>query len=515
MFGSETLEVGIGMALLFLVVSLICSALREGIEGALKQRASDLERGIRELVGEGRDAFTAARGKGGERATQDARTALETARSALDAAPGDAAKQQAVNDARRAVALAQAADLTITRAIYAHGQIYSLYAGGEPVVDGDRGALKDRRSLPSYIPARQFAAALIDLVARGDLGGKPAVAGAGPGAISIYQLRAAVAELPNEKLRRAMTAALDHAGNDLAQAKANLEDWFDGTMDRVSGWYKRRTNLILFLLGLTAAATLNIDALTVMRRLSEDDTLRAAFLARAETAEDFVVAAQAEPPRTPDDIPTDTIVSDPTDSPATAAGLPGANPAPTDRAGGEAPAPPPPTDGAPDQPVKPTLAETQVSVNGLRAELAQLGAPIGWSSDPAPYEYLRTGGGRLKDARGYALRRPVPVADILPDGRVRDEERRDIVRISFRRPDPQTCVRRSVDGTCQAVRALSAADWLGILLGWLITGAAVTLGAPFWFDVLNKIMVIRSTVKPKEKSPEEGSEDRRPARARR
>jgi hypothetical protein len=46
------------------------------------------------------------------------------------------------------------------------------------------------------------------------------------------------------------------------------------------------------------------------------------------------------------------------------------------------------------------------------------------------------------------------------------------------------------------------------LLGWLMTGVAATLGAPFWFDVLNKVMVIRSTVKPREKSPEEGSEDR-------
>jgi hypothetical protein len=34
------------------------------------------------------------------------------------------------------------------------------------------------------------------------------------------------------------------------------------------------------------------------------------------------------------------------------------------------------------------------------------------------------------------------------------------------------------------------------------------MGAPFWFDLLNKVMVIRSTVKPHEKSPEEASEDR-------
>jgi hypothetical protein len=46
------------------------------------------------------------------------------------------------------------------------------------------------------------------------------------------------------------------------------------------------------------------------------------------------------------------------------------------------------------------------------------------------------------------------------------------------------------------------------ILGWLVTALAVSLGAPFWFDLLNKVMVIRSTVKPHEKSPEEASEDR-------
>jgi hypothetical protein len=46
------------------------------------------------------------------------------------------------------------------------------------------------------------------------------------------------------------------------------------------------------------------------------------------------------------------------------------------------------------------------------------------------------------------------------------------------------------------------------LLGWFVTALAVTMGAPFWFDLLNKMMVIRSTVKPHEKSPEESSEDR-------
>jgi hypothetical protein len=44
-------------------------------------------------------------------------------------------------------------------------------------------------------------------------------------------------------------------------------------------------------------------------------------------------------------------------------------------------------------------------------------------------------------------------------------------------------------------------------LGWLITALAVSLGAPFWFDLLNKVIVVRSTVKPHEKSPEERSKE--------
>lgn len=58
-------------------------------------------------------------------------------------------------------------------------------------------------------------------------------------------------------------------------------------------------------------------------------------------------------------------------------------------------------------------------------------------------------------------------------------------------------------------------DWVTWLVsfrtgfpGFLLTAVAVSLGAPFWFDILNKIMVVRSTVKPHEKSKEEGTKDK-------
>jgi hypothetical protein len=44
-------------------------------------------------------------------------------------------------------------------------------------------------------------------------------------------------------------------------------------------------------------------------------------------------------------------------------------------------------------------------------------------------------------------------------------------------------------------------DWFERILGWLITILAICLGAPFWFDILNKFMNVRSAGK----SPDEAA----------
>ena len=49
---------------------------------------------------------------------------------------------------------------------------------------------------------------------------------------------------------------------------------------------------------------------------------------------------------------------------------------------------------------------------------------------------------------------------------------------------------------------LWAQGWDGVwkafewVVGWVITACAISLGAPFWFDMLNKIMVVRNAIKP-------------------
>jgi hypothetical protein len=44
--------------------------------------------------------------------------------------------------------------------------------------------------------------------------------------------------------------------------------------------------------------------------------------------------------------------------------------------------------------------------------------------------------------------------------------------------------------------------WLTKILGMAITGAAAAQGAPFWFDILKKLVNVRSAgIKPEENNP--------------
>lgn len=323
LLGSEVLEVGIGIVLMFLLISLICSSVQEGLEGWLKWRAADLERGIRELLND-RDGTK------------------------------------------------------ILDAFYEHPLISSLYKG--PYDSARRG------NLPSYIPAGNFAGAVMDLVARGKTTPDPSTP-AGP--LSFDDLKKTINDIKDPKIQQALLTALDTAQGDINKFKANLETWFNSAMDRVSGWYKRRTQFILFALGLAAAVLLNIDTLTVAQHLVQDKALRDAVVSQAAKA-----------------------------------------------------------------------TGTGDNVDQLRAQLTQVGYPVGWNDWwPGPQKV------QIQCTPQHAL-----------------------------------CI-----GSIYVPSALL------VLIGWLITAFATMLGAPFWFDVLNKFMVIRSTVKPHEKSPEEGSEDRQNA----
>jgi len=360
MLNSETLEVAIGMVFLFLLMSLICTAIKEWIEALLKWRAMDLERAMRTL---------------------------------LDDPEGKT-----------------------TQALYSHPIIYSLFQGGYDhkqlrsswLVMGtgaDRHMrLGARRNLPSYIPTAHFATAFIDFVARGPASQGDAPSTAPPGALTIELLRKQAAQLPDH-LARTVIAGIDYANGDIAKVRKAVEQWFDGAMDRASGWYKRRTQALLFMVGLLTAVVLNVDALHILHRLTHDKTFRDVVVHRAAAAR------------------------------------------------------PPASAGAGDELAAMTLA---------RGELDAVTMPIGWESPTTPGAESQLWPTQFCSASA-------------------DDKGALFEACTFGRNPVYAVVR--------------------MVFGWLVTALAVMLGAPFWFDVLNRIMVIRSTVKPHEKSPEEPSQD--------
>jgi hypothetical protein len=51
------------------------------------------------------------------------------------------------------------------------------------------------------------------------------------------------------------------SSQDIDKFKNNIAVWFDNSMDRVSGWYKRRTQWVSFFVALAIAAIFNVNVL--------------------------------------------------------------------------------------------------------------------------------------------------------------------------------------------------------------------------------------------------------------
>jgi hypothetical protein len=387
----KTLDVGIGMALMFLFVSVICSAVREIGELAIKTRASSLAAAIGQML-----------------ATGDA--------------PGR------------------------INAFYDNPMISALFKGDYE--DALVGWLRKwvpfvgRTRLPSYIPSDSFAKAVFQL-ARAD--NQQAGLMTSNATLAIGDLRNWAASAPPDGLKLAMQSALDSAGGDLTAAQAALEKWFNSAMERVSGEYKARTQLWLLIIGFVTAASMNIDAVTVMQGLSTDDTLRDAVVAQAG---DTLAVCRQDPARC-------IIKPKPV-----ASATPGVAPVPAASATPEAAPPAAPGTAATTTPAGSAEIDAQVSeIKAVTAQMMEVGWPIGWE-----------------------------------DGK----------------PGPQFSLLATTDRSAAQVYAAmdvwdQAAWWLAIVGGWLITAIGVTFGAPFWFDLLNRFMVVRSTVKPDEKSAKEKS----------
>lgn len=147
------------------------------------------------------------------------------------------------------------------RALYLHPLIQSLYKGS-------------RR--PSYIPRDKFALALLDMKV------KPAIGAVGD---AVSAIPTTIESLPAGQVRDTLDLLWRDARENTDRFRRSVENWFDDSMERVSGWYRRLAQAILLALGLAITVGLNVNTVTVAQRLWTDAPLRAAVVERAQLAD--------------------------------------------------------------------------------------------------------------------------------------------------------------------------------------------------------------------------------------
>ncbi|HEY2134391.1 MAG TPA: hypothetical protein VGH49_00795, partial [Xanthobacteraceae bacterium] len=109
---------------------------------------------------------------------------------------------------------------------------------------------------PSYLSADSFVTAMI-----GCLTGTSVAQGhATP---TFAQLKTAIEDLPPSKIKGTLLANLMTAQNDLAKFQEGLATWFDDSMERLSGAYKRHLKVISLVVGCLVAVLMNADTFAV------------------------------------------------------------------------------------------------------------------------------------------------------------------------------------------------------------------------------------------------------------
>jgi hypothetical protein len=111
-----------------------------------------------------------------------------------------------------------------------------------PLTSGTAKSFEDIKHKPAYIDSRQFALAFYNALG----GGSP------------FEV---IGKIRDPQLKAAIEALWAASSNDIDKFKNNIAVWFDNSMDRVSGWYKRRTQWVSFVVALVIAVIFNVNIL--------------------------------------------------------------------------------------------------------------------------------------------------------------------------------------------------------------------------------------------------------------
>lgn len=231
------------------------------------------------------------------------------------------------------------------------------------------GKVTGKSSPPSYLAAADFRAILLKVTKH------PA---------RLKQAAADAEEKGPTLLQQLLAQFWADSGGNAALFEQRIESWYDDVMDRAVGWYKRKVQLLLFLVGVAIAVVFNVNLIEVYHNLS---TMPADELAKLT-----LIAEQI-----PDQAPT----------------------------------------------------VIQINIDSiLNTETTELASP---TEQGELYQYLKESLTSEKDALGIGW-------GLDPEGKQEKE-------------------------------------WALRILGWLLMGFCISKGAPFWFDLLKKVISIRSSGK--------------------
>jgi hypothetical protein len=248
------LDVAIGLVFLYSLLSTVCSVVNEWIASVLGWRAKTLEDAIRNLLGDPgvKKGFREWLGRIDVRGLKHEPPVL-----------GD-----------------------LTSQVFDHWRITALVR--------DPSSSVRRRRRPSYLPPRAFSLAVAETIAQHAAPDprQPAAWRQADDAI-LARVDGVLRSLPAGHARAALEKAAINAHGTLEGFRAQVEIGFDDAMERASGWYKRKVQLVVVLLAAVVAIGLNVDSARVASRLWKDEPTRTAAVARASSAEQPEDAAQA------------------------------------------------------------------------------------------------------------------------------------------------------------------------------------------------------------------------------
>jgi hypothetical protein len=273
MFDNSVLNVVISLTFIFLLYSLFATALQEALANLFQRRARMLFKGIKTMLSNTPDRRLPVSILLLDKISFGLLSSLISSfYNKKKPIKGENVKDSPDDDKEKETINSTHLPTTSKRLISRHKKREDHLAAKKCLYDRfyDHPIIKnygqnDFFSKPSYLTDKNFSAVLTEVIKDLDENNKDKTA--------TFDLVKKAFDDNNDNIEAEVVKIINYhlkeAAGDLDVFKYRLEKWFNDSMDRVSGWYKRNTQLLLFIIGLFLAITINVDSIEITSFLSK------------------------------------------------------------------------------------------------------------------------------------------------------------------------------------------------------------------------------------------------------